>query len=207
MLLGGISMEEPVYAKIIDGDIIFYFSKGYTQKELFNYFKKELVKMKSFFNIGDSFYVYFEDGSQHNLLNNIIKYAKNFELNVAGAYFGKIPEGKVGNKELNLSSTQIYRKHLRSGQIIQNPGDIIVFGNVNQGAEVNAGGSIIIFGKVYGTIRAGLTQRKNVFIIAYEMNSPLVEIAGIPFFNYEWPKTPISIRIEEEKALVEPVEL
>ncbi|PNR94802.1 septum site-determining protein MinC [Petrotoga sp. 9PWA.NaAc.5.4] len=200
-------MEEPVYAKIIDGDIIFYFSKGYTQKELFNYFKKELVKMKSFFNIGDSFYVYFEDGSQHNLLNNIIKYAKNFELNVAGAYFGKIPEGKVGNKELNLSSTQIYRKHLRSGQIIQNPGDIIVFGNVNQGAEVNAGGSIIIFGKVYGTIRAGLTQRKNVFIIAYEMNSPLVEIAGIPFFNYEWPRTPISIRIEEEKALVEPVEL
>ncbi len=61
-------------------------------------------------------------------------------MNVAGAYFGKLPEGKVGNKELTLSSTKIYRKHLRSGQVVQNPGDIIIFGNVNQGAEVNAGG-------------------------------------------------------------------
>jgi septum site-determining protein MinC len=200
-------MDEPVYAKILDGDIIFYFSKGNTQKDLFEHFQKELVKMKSFFNIGDSFYVYFEDGSQHNLLNRIVKFANSLELNVAGAYFGKLPEGKVGNKELTLSSTQIYRKHLRSGQVIQNPGDIIVFGNVNQGAEVNAGGSIIIFGKVFGTLRAGITNKKNPFIIAYELNSPLVEIAGIPFFNYEWPKSPVSIRIEENKALVEPVEL
>src|SRR5690606_29650055 len=141
-------MDELVYAKIIDGEIIFYFAKGHTQKDLFESFKRELVKMKSFFNIGDSFYVYFEDGSQYNLINNIIKLAKNFDLNVAGAYFGKLPEGKVGNKELTLSSTKIYRKHLRSGQVVQNPGDIIIFGNVNQGAEVNAGGSVIIFGKV-----------------------------------------------------------
>ncbi len=154
-------MDELVYAKIIDGEIIFYFAKGHTQKDLFESFKRELVKMKSFFNIGDSFYVYFEDGSQYNLINNIIKFAKNFDLNVAGAYFGKLPEGKVGNKELTLSSTKIYRKHLRSGQVVQNPGDIIIFGNVNQGAEVNAGGgSVIIFGKVFGTVRAGITNKK-----------------------------------------------
>ncbi|HOP24709.1 MAG TPA: septum site-determining protein MinC [Defluviitoga sp.] len=200
-------MDDLVYAKIIDGEIIFYFTKGHTQKELFESFKKELIKMKSFFNIGDSFYVYFEDGSQYNLINNIIKFAKNFDLNVAGAYFGKLPDGKVGNKELTLSSTKIHRKHLRSGQVVQNPGDIIIFGNVNQGAEVNAGGSVIIFGKVFGTVRAGITNKKNVFIIAYEMESPLVEIAGIPFYNYEWPKTPISIRIEGDKALVETLEL
>lgn len=200
-------MEDYISAKIVDGDIVFYFEEGYTQKDLLEYFQKKLNMMKNFFKFGDSFYIYLKDESQYNLLPKIAKFAKTLDLKLAGAYFGELPPSKSQKKELDLSKTKIYRKHVRSGQVIDNPGDIIVFGNVNSGAEVNAGGSVIVYGKVYGIIRAGLTNKKNVFIIASKMESSLIEIAEIPFFNHEWPDTPVSIRVENEKALVESLEI
>jgi septum site-determining protein MinC len=200
-------MSDKVYAKIIDGEIIFYFEKGHTQKELYDSFQEKISMMKNFFNIGDSIYIFLEDESQYNLLPKIAKFAKEVDLKLSGAYFGDIPSAKKAKKDLILSNTKIYRKHVRSGQVIDNPGDIIIFGNINQGAEVNAGGSVIVFGKVYGTIRAGLNNQKNVFVIASKMESALVEIAHIPFFNHTWPETPVSIRVQNEKALVESLEL
>ncbi|HOO74907.1 MAG: septum site-determining protein MinC [Thermotogae bacterium] len=200
-------MDDFIYAKIVDGDIIFYFEKGHTMKDSLEAFENKLKMMKKFFTIGDSFYIYIEDEEQYNLIPKIAKLAINENLKLSGAYFGDLPSLKKNKKELNLSSTKIYRKHVRSGQVIDNPGDIIIFGNVNAGSEVKAGGSVIVFGKVSGIIRAGLNNKKNIFIIASEMSSSLIEIASIPFFNYDWPQTPISIRIDGDKALVEPLEL
>lgn len=202
-------MEDFISAKIIDGDIVFFFEKGHTQKDSLEFFEKKIDMMKSIFNLGDSFFIYIENEDQYNLIPKIAKLAISKNLRLAGAFFGELPESKKykSEKEFNLSNTKIYRKHLRSGQTIDNPGDIIIFGNVKPGSEVNAGGSVIVFGKVEGIVKAGITNPKNSFIIASEMASPLLEIAGIPFYNYTWPKTPVSIRIEKEKALVEPLEL
>ncbi|MDN5341598.1 septum site-determining protein MinC [Oceanotoga sp. DSM 15011] len=200
-------MDDFIYAKIIDGDIIFFFEEGCTQKELFEQFQKKLNMMKNFFKMGDSFYIYLKDDTQYNLLPKVAKFASTLNLQLAGAYFGDLPSVKKSKKELNLSSTKIFRKHVRSGQVIENPGDIIIFGNINKGAEVNAGGSVIVFGKVAGIIRAGLSNKRNVFIIASQMESSLIEIAEIPLFNYQWPETPVSIRTTGDEALVEQLEI
>lgn len=200
-------MDDFITAKIVDGDIVFFFEKGHTQKESLEFFQFKLKQMKSFFTLGDSFYICLENSSQYNMIPKVAKLAKEQDLKLAGAYFEDLPNFKKNKKELSLSNTEIFRKHVRSGQVIDNPGDIIIFGNVNSGAEVKAGGSVIVFGKVFGVIRAGLNNKKNVFIIASEMSSSLIEIAEIPFFNYTWPQTPISIRMLDGKAVVEPLEI
>lgn len=47
------------------------------------------------------------------------------------------------------------RRTLRSGQKVQYPGHIALIGDVNPGAEVMAGGDIIVWGKLRGTVHAG----------------------------------------------------
>ncbi len=47
------------------------------------------------------------------------------------------------------------KRTIRSGQVVQHPGHITIIGDVNPGAEVVAGGDIIIWGKLRGTVHAG----------------------------------------------------
>jgi septum site-determining protein MinC len=55
----------------------------------------------------------------------------------------------------------IIRRTLRSGQVIHHPGDVVVIGDVNPGAEVKAGGSIIIWGRLRGSVYAGAAQGRS----------------------------------------------
>ncbi|AEX86236.1 semialdehyde dehydrogenase [Marinitoga sp. 1135] len=201
------SNKEFVYPKFIDGDIIFFMESNVTQKQLLEELSVNLDKLSNFFSEGDGFYVLIKNPEMYSIVPKIGKIAKEKKLQLLGAYFEDLPEVKKKKKEFRLSATNIYKKHVRSGQILDNPGDIIIFGNVNQGAEIRAGGSVIVFGKVKGTVRVGMTQKKNTFIVAAEMDSPLVEISGIVLNNYAWPQGPVSIHYDDDQISVEPIEL
>jgi len=45
---------------------------------------------------------------------------------------------------------------LRSGQRIRHDGTVVVLGDVNPGAEIVAGGHVIVWGRLRGTVEAGL---------------------------------------------------
>ncbi len=47
------------------------------------------------------------------------------------------------------------RRTVRSGQVIRFPGHVVVFGDVNPGAEIVAGGDVIIWGRLRGVVHAG----------------------------------------------------
>lgn len=51
--------------------------------------------------------------------------------------------------------TLLIRKTVRSGQSIQHHGNIVIQGDVNPGAEIKAGGDIIIIGALRGIAHAG----------------------------------------------------
>ncbi|SHF08496.1 septum site-determining protein MinC [Marinitoga hydrogenitolerans DSM 16785] len=201
------SEKEIVYPKFIDGDIIFFLEQGVTQKQLLEELSENLDKLSNFFSEGDGFYVLVKTPEMYSIVSKIGKLAKEKHLQLSGVYFEDLPEMKKKKREFRLSGTNIYKKHVRSGQILDNPGDIIIFGNVNQGAEIRAGGSVIVFGKIKGTVRVGMTQHKNTFIVASEMESPLVEICGIVLNNYAWPSGPVSIHYDNDQINVEPIEL
>lgn len=67
---------------------------------------------------------------------------------------------------------------VRSGQRIECEGDIVIIGDVNPGAEVIAGGSIAVFGKLKGLVHAGCAGRKDVCVAAVNMSPKQLRISG-----------------------------
>jgi septum site-determining protein MinC len=53
-------------------------------------------------------------------------------------------------------SSIVVQRTLRSGQVIHHPGHIVVIGDVNPGAEIRAGGSVVVWGRLRGTVQAGV---------------------------------------------------
>lgn len=49
----------------------------------------------------------------------------------------------------------LIRRTLRSGQVVHYPGHIVIVGDVNPGAEVKAGGSVMVWGRLRGNVFAG----------------------------------------------------
>lgn len=56
----------------------------------------------------------------------------------------------------SAGNSLLIQRTLRSGQVVQHPGHIIVVGDVNPGAEVKAGGSVVVWGRLRGSVVAGV---------------------------------------------------
>ena len=77
-----------------------------------------------------------------------------------------------------FDKVKFIRGSMRSGQRIEVTGDVIVWGHLNPGAEIFAGGSIIIAGKLLGVVHAGGFGRDDVFVWAGCFETPQVRIAN-----------------------------
>jgi septum site-determining protein MinC len=76
------------------------------------------------------------------------------------------------------AKTTVHKFPVRSGQQLTAEGDLIIFGLVNTGAEVLAGGSIQIFGPLRGRALAGIKGNGNATISCQSLEAELVAIAG-----------------------------
>lgn len=70
------------------------------------------------------------------------------------------------------------RRTLRSGVRIEYPGHVTVIGDVNPGAEIVAGGDIIVWGRLRGTVHAGAEGEGNAVICALLLAPTQLRIAG-----------------------------
>jgi len=75
--------------------------------------------------------------------------------------------------------TEVIHKNLRSGQIVEFPGDVVVIGDVNPGAEVRAAGNVIVLGELRGIAWAGYPGNKDAVIVALKMKPQQLRIANI----------------------------
>ena len=69
------------------------------------------------------------------------------------------------------------RKNVRSGQKISYDGTLIVFGDVNAGAELVATGHILVLGTLRGVAHAGCQGDKNAIVYANQLCSLQLRIA------------------------------
>jgi septum site-determining protein MinC len=72
----------------------------------------------------------------------------------------------------------IVRRTLRSGQSLRHPGHVVVIGDVNPGAEVVAGGDIVVWGRVRGLVHAGALGDEEAVICALDLSPTQLRIAG-----------------------------
>jgi septum site-determining protein MinC len=68
-------------------------------------------------------------------------------------------------------------KTLRSGQRVEYPGNIVIVGDVNAGAEIVAGGDVIVWGRVRGMIHAGANGDRSAKICALDLSATQLRIA------------------------------
>ncbi|MBS4022939.1 MAG: septum site-determining protein MinC [Dethiobacter sp.] len=73
----------------------------------------------------------------------------------------------------------IIKRTLRSGQIIRFAGSVVVFGDINPGAEVVAEGDVIVFGTVRGTVHAGAAGNRDASVVALRLVPAQLRIADM----------------------------
>lgn len=78
---------------------------------------------------------------------------------------------------VSSSKTEVVPRTMRAGVRIEKPGNVIVLGDVNPGAELIAGGDIIVSGTLRGMAHAGVSGRETAIIYAQHIAAPQVRIA------------------------------
>ena len=63
----------------------------------------------------------------------------------------------------------LLRRTLRSGQSLKQPGHVVIIGDVNPGAQVIAGGDVIVWGRLRGMVHAGALGNDEAIVCALEL--------------------------------------
>ncbi len=113
----------------------------------------QLQKKKSFFQ-----------GSEMRITYSGIKFGYNDEMNFEKELRSLFGEKAILEKKNRLSKKQIEyslregekiclvaEKSLRSGEVLESRGDLVIYGDVNPGALVKANGNITVLGALRGT--------------------------------------------------------
>lgn len=77
------------------------------------------------------------------------------------------------------TTCMFYKGTLRSGQVFEADGSVVVLGDVNPGGKVVAKGSVIVLGSLKGNIFAGVDGNENAFVVALEMSPMQIKIGDI----------------------------
>lgn len=72
----------------------------------------------------------------------------------------------------------IVRRTLRGGMAIHHPAGVVIIGDVNPGAEVVAGGDVIVFGALRGVVHAGAGGDEHCVVCALELAPTQLRISS-----------------------------
>jgi len=86
---------------------------------------------------------------------------------------------KTFEVDTDISETKFIQSSLRSGKREEYPGSIVVCGDVNPGAELIAGGNILILGSLRGLAHAGANGNTMAFISANNIDPTQIRIANL----------------------------
>lgn len=105
-----------------------------------------------------------------------------------------------------ISQGLLIHRTLRSGQVIRHHGHVVIIGDVNPGAEVIAGGDIIIWGKLRGTAHAGAMGDDSRIVCALSLSPTQLRIGNYIARSPEGvePTNPEVASVQEGRIVVEP---
>lgn len=104
--------------------------------------------------------------------------------------------------QTDISETKFIQNSIRSGQREEYPGSLVICGDVNAGAEVVAGGNIMVIGALRGVAHAGANGNTMAMISANYIDVTQVRIANLVREVYEkTEKCPIC-KIENNEIVI-----
>jgi len=75
--------------------------------------------------------------------------------------------------------TLFLRRTIRSGQAVHHASNIVILGDVNPGAEIVAGGDIIVWGVLRGMVHAGYPDNENAYVCSLHLAPVQLRIAHL----------------------------
>lgn len=81
-------------------------------------------------------------------------------------------------EEADVLPGVMVRKTLRSGRTVHSDGHVVVYGDVNAGAEIIAAGDVLVWGALRGSVQAGHYGDTEAVVCALEMTPTRLMIAG-----------------------------
>jgi septum site-determining protein MinC len=70
-----------------------------------------------------------------------------------------------------------YKRTIRSGHQIKHEGHVVIMGDVNPGGQIIAGGNIIVWGRLRGTVHAGAKGDPEAVVCALDLSPTQLRIA------------------------------
>jgi len=132
--------------------------------------------------------------------------AKSMGLKTRKSVLKENPEG-FGSAVLDGEPAILLQKTIRSGTSIKYAGHVIVDGDVNPGGEILTTGSIIIWGKLRGSVHAGMDGSESEVICAMELDPIKLRIANIFIKNNKLlrklKRKPARIKIDDGKISID----
>lgn len=151
-------------------------------------------------------------------LIEIIKTNTTMNIKFVKSEYGDESDKKLLNKIDNLFGEEgiqienfckFHYGALRSGQVLQFDGTVVIIGDVNPGSLIRANGNIVVLGQLRGVAHAGFSGNKNAFIAASHMVPSQLRIANIitrfPDENISSEKKPEYAYIEDNQIYVIPL--
>ncbi len=109
--------------------------------------------------------------------------------------------------EIDDECTKFYTKTIRSGQLLESDGNIVVVGDVNPGAELVATGNIVVMGALKGTVHAGAKGNRDAIVVALNLSPIQLRIANVisrsPDVATEHGIIPEIAYVREDKIFIE----
>lgn len=87
-------------------------------------------------------------------------------------------EEPAAPQDLGPDGGIMVRRTLRSGASLHAPGHITIIGDVNPGAEVVAGGNVVVWGRLRGLVHAGANGNAEAIVCAMDLSPTQLRIAG-----------------------------
>ena len=116
-----------------------------------------------------------------------------------------------GQEIMEGGETVMICRHLRSGQKFFTRGNVVILGDINPGAEVIAGGNILVIGALRGMAHAGALGDEQSVIAAFRLNPTQLRIANhitrAPDGERSEIKNPELARIREGKVVIEKLKI
>ncbi len=150
-------------------------------KKLFEKLKHLAINARVILDIGDS-------KGYDSLIANMSTYLRDtFNVGAVTTPPQKrsIPLERKRQRDLSKGWTNhrsdvlMLKGRVRSGQGIKAKKHLVIMGNVNPGAEISAGGNIIVIGRLMGQVHAGCPDNEKATVFALDFRPTQIQIGSI----------------------------
>ena len=192
--------------------------QGSNVEDIKNELNTKIMKSSGFFQGTKFLGVIAQDLTSEEIfeISMILKYKYDFDLQLEENYLKELLKSyndtnlieDVASDVSKEGMTKFLHGTLRSGQIIEYNGNIVVVGDVNPGAMLKAMGNIIVLGSLKGVAYAGLDGNMGAIVAAYHLLPTQLRIGDIivraPDGDVSQYKLPEVAKVYNGEIVIEP---